>query len=41
MFRDDQWGNYSSDLSARLQNESYDPEEEALQRGGRINKADL
>lgn len=33
--------NYSSDLSASLQNESYDAKKEALQRGGRINKADL
>lgn len=33
--------NYSSDLSASLQNESYDAKKEALERGGRINKADL
>lgn len=32
--------NYSSDLSASLQNESYDAKKEARERGGRINKAD-
>lgn len=33
--------NYSSDLSASLQNESCDAKKEARERGGRINKADL
>lgn len=33
--------NYSSDLSASLQNESYDAKKGAREGGGRINKADL